>query len=68
MYKIHVIYDEKPYEVYQYADALDAFHTYLFKCIDVGFAEKSATYNLQLPDGKMYTKNFIRGVGFVGGK
>ena len=68
MYKIHVIYDGKPHEVIQYSDALEAFHTYLFKCVDVGFAKNSATYNLQLPDGKMYTKNFVRGVGYVGGK
>lgn len=68
MYKIHVIYDEKPYEVFSYSDALDAFQTYLFKCVDVGFAKTSATYNLELPNGKMYTKNFVRGIGFVGGK
>jgi len=68
MYKIHVIYDGKPHEVYQYSDALDAFSTYLNRCVDVGFAIDSATYNLELPNGKMYTKNFVRGIGFVGGK
>lgn len=68
MYKIHVIYDEKPYEVFSYSDALDAFSTYLFKCVDVGFATNSATYNLELPTGKMYTKNFVRGIGYTGGK
>ena len=68
MYKITVIYDEKTHEVYQYADALEAFHTYLFRCVDVGFAMNKATYNLTLPDGKMYSKNFVRGVGFVSAK
>jgi len=68
MYKIHVIYDEKPFEVFQYSDALTAFDIYLNKFIDVGDAKEKATYNLSLPDGKMYTKNFVRGIGFVGGK
>ena len=68
MYKIHVIYDEKPYEVFSYSDALTAFDVYLNKCVDVGYAKTSATYNLELPTGKMYTKNFVRGIGFVGGK
>ena len=62
MYKIHVLYDGKPYEVFQYSDALTAFDNYLNKCVDVGFATNSATYNLELPNGKMYTKNFVRGV------
>jgi len=68
MYKIHVIYDGKTQEVFSYSDALDAFQTYLFKCVDVGFAKNSATYNLELPTGKMYTKNFVRGIGYTGGK
>jgi len=67
MYKISIIYDNEPAQVFQYSDALDAFKTYLFKCVDIGDAKEKATYNLSLPNGKMYSKNFNR-EGFVSAK
>jgi len=67
MYKISIILDGKSPQVFQYADALDAFHTYLFKCVDLGEAKDTATYNLSLPNGKMYSKTFNTN-GFVSGK
>lgn len=68
MYKITTTYDENPvpHSIAQYADALDAFNAFA-KCVDWGFANEYATYNLSLPDGKMYTKWFNRN-GTTGGK
>ena len=67
MYKISVIWDNEPAQVFQFSDALDAWTDYLFKCIDIGGAKELATYNISLPNGKMYTKVFNRN-GFVSGK
>jgi len=67
MYKISIILDGKLPQVFQYSDALEAFHTYLFKCVDLGDAKDTATYNLSLPNGKMYSKTFNTN-GFVSGK
>ena len=61
MYKLTTTYDENPvpHSIASYADALDAFESFA-KCVDWGFANNYATYNLSLPDGKMYTKSFSR--------
>jgi len=67
MYKITILYDGNVEIVKSFSDALDAFSVYLFKCVDSGFANNSATYNLELPNGKMYSKTFDK-VGFVSGK
>jgi len=67
MYKISIILDGKLPQVFKYSDALDAFHTYMFKCIDLGDAKDTATYNLSLPNGKMYSKTFDKN-GFVSGR
>jgi hypothetical protein len=68
MYKITTTYDGNPvpHSIHSYADALDAFDSF-GRCTDWGFANEYATYNLSLPDGKMYTKNFYRN-GKVTGK
>jgi hypothetical protein len=66
MYRLDTYYDGKLEYTYQFADALQAFEAFA-KCYDVGFADELATYNLSLPNGKMYTKNFNR-AGFIGGK
>jgi hypothetical protein len=66
MYKLTVLYDGDVFATYQYSDALQAFEAFA-RCIDVGFAENEATYNLSMPTGKMYTKNFNR-AGLVSAK
>ena len=66
MYKLVVLYDGEIFATYQYSDALQAFEAFA-RCIDVGFAENEATYNLSMPSGKMYTKNFNR-AGLVSAK
>jgi len=68
MYKITATYDESfvPVFIAQYSDALTAFDEFA-KCKDWGNAKEFATYNLSLPDGKMYTKWFNRN-GTTGGK
>ncbi len=60
MYKLTTIYDGGiSKETYGYSDALEAFDAFA-RCVDVGFGMETATYNLTLPNGKMYTKNFDR--------
>ena len=67
MYKLSTAYDgNRPHHLIQLADALEAFNAFA-KCVDWGFANEYATYNLEMPDGKMYTKIFYRS-GKVGGK
>lgn len=68
MYKLTTTYDGNPapHSIHSFADALDAFESFA-KCVDWGFANEYATYNLTLPDGKMYTKWFSRS-GKIGGK
>ena len=59
MYKLDTYYDGNLEFTHQFSDALQAFEAFA-KCYDVGFAKEFATYNLSLPTGKMYTKNFDR--------
>ena len=59
MYKLFTYYDGKLEFTHQFNDALHAFEAFA-RCIDTGFAEETATYNLEMPSGKMYTKNFNR--------
>jgi len=59
-YTITTAYDgEKPFHSFQFSDALAAFTVYL-DIKDWGEAKEYATYNLSLPNGKMYTKHFYR--------
>ncbi len=46
-------------QTYKYQDALQAFEEFA-KYVDWGFANEFATVNLEMPDGKMYTKIFYR--------
>jgi hypothetical protein len=66
MYRLDTYYDGELEYTFQFADALQAFEAFA-KCYDVGFANEFATYNLSLPTGKMYTKNFDR-IGLVSAK
>jgi hypothetical protein len=66
MYRLDTYYDGKLEYTFQFADALQAFEAFA-KCYDVGFAKEFATYNLSMPTGKMYTKNFNR-IGLVSAK
>jgi len=67
MYRLTTAYDgQAPHHIFNLADALEAFNAFA-KCVDHGFANEYATYNLTMPDGKMYTKIFYRS-GKVGGK
>jgi len=66
MYRQYTYYDGKLEYTYQFADALQAFEAFA-KCYDVGFADELATYNLSMPNCKMYTKNFNR-IGLVSQK
>ena len=66
MYRLDTYYDGKLEYTFQFADALQAFEAFA-KCYDVGFAKEFATYNLSMPTGKMYTKNFNR-LGLVSAK
>ena len=59
MYKLFTYYDGKLEFTANYSDALEAFEAFA-RCKDVGFAIENATYNLEMPTGKMYTKNFDR--------
>jgi hypothetical protein len=66
MYKLFTWYDGNLEFTHQFSDALLAFEAFA-KCKDVGFAKELATYNLSMPTGKMYTKNFNR-IGLVSTK
>jgi hypothetical protein len=66
MYKLFTYYDGNLEFTHQFSDALLAFEAFA-KCKDVGFANEFATYNLSMPTGKMYTKNFNR-IGLVSAK
>mgnify|MGYP003346058992 CR=1 FL=1 len=65
-YVITTHYDGNYHSSHRYADAVDAVHAF-DKCVDWGFANSVATYNLLEPNGKMHTKNFYRD-GRVTGK
>jgi len=66
MYRLDTWYDGELEYTHKFSDALQAFEAFA-KCYDVGFANEFATYNLSMPDGKMYTKNFNR-IGLVSQK
>ena len=60
MYKITVAYDGlKPHYTQQFSDALEAFESFA-RYTDWGFAMEYSTVNLEMPNGKMYTKTFYR--------
>jgi hypothetical protein len=62
MYKITCTYDGdiSTQLTWQHSDALQAF-TEFARFTDWGFADEYSTINLEMPDGKMYTKTFYRG-------
>lgn len=63
MYKLTTAYDgEAPFHSYQFSDALAAFTVFL-DTKDWGTAKEYATYNLTMPDGKIYTRKFYRPKG-----
>ena len=57
MYKLFTYYDGNLEFTHQFSEALLALEAFA-KCKDYGFAKEYATYNLTMPNGKMYTKNF----------
>jgi len=60
MYKITVAYDGlAPHWTQKYSDALQAFEEFA-KFTDWQFADEYSTVNLEMPDGKMYTRTFYR--------
>ena len=61
MYKITCTYDSDltTRKMWQFADALEAFNSFE-KFTDLGFANEYSTVNLEMPNGKMYTKIFYR--------
>ena len=60
MYKITVAYDGfAPHYTQQFSDALEAFESFA-TYTDWGFANEFSTVNLEMPTGKMYTRNFYR--------
>jgi hypothetical protein len=67
LYAITCSYDSKPpHHTARYSDAISAVEEWQ-KCVDWGFADEYATYNMSEPNGKMHTKTFYRN-GNVGGK
>jgi hypothetical protein len=66
MYKLFTYYDGNLEFTHEFSDALQAFEAFA-RCKDHGFAIKNATYNLTMPNGKMYTKNFNL-IGLVSAK
>jgi hypothetical protein len=65
-YKLTTNYDGNIYSIHSFANALDAVEAWEL-CTDWGNAKELATYNLSMPDGKMYTKWFNSN-GAKGGK
>jgi hypothetical protein len=59
-------YDGNYQSSHRYDNALDAVDNWN-RCVDWGFADEYATYNLLEPSGKMHTKTFYRN-GKVTGK
>ena len=59
-------YDGNYHSSHRYNNAVDAVDNWL-RCVDWGFADEYATYNLLEPNGKLHTKNFYRD-GRVTGK
>jgi len=61
MYKLTASYDGNPAPHWtgSYDNALDAVHAF-DKCVDWGFADEYATYNLYEPNGRCHTKVFHR--------
>ena len=65
-YAITCHYDGNYHSSFRFTDAIDAVHEF-DKCVDYGFANEYATYNLLEPNGKMHTKVFYKD-GRVSGK
>jgi hypothetical protein len=66
-YKITVIYDNETPKVFEFSSEHVANTLYTQFCIDLGHGKVVATYNLELPNGKMFTKHYDAS-GFIGGK
>lgn len=58
-YALTTSYDGKLVNTLRVSDMLEAVNAWE-KCVDYGFAQEYATYNLSDPTGKMYTKTFYR--------
>ena len=56
-YSLTTSYDGELIHTLRVSDMLTAVNAW-DKCVDYGFAKEYATYNLTMPSGKMYTKNF----------
>ncbi len=56
-YSLTTSYDGELVNTLRVNDMLEAVNAWE-KCVDYGFANKYATYNLSDPTGKMYTKTF----------
>ena len=65
-YVLTVHYDGNYHSSFKFDNALNAVHSF-DKCVDWGFANEYATYNLLEPNGKMHTKVFYKD-GRVSGK
>ena len=65
-YVLTVHYDGSYRSSHRYDNAIDAVEEWQ-KCVDWGFANEYATYNLLEPNGKLHTKNFYKD-GRVNGK
>jgi hypothetical protein len=66
-YKVTAIYDNETPKVFEFILESVAYTLYTQFCIDLGRAKEYATYNLELPSGKIYTKHYDAS-GFIGGK
>lgn len=58
-YVITTHYDGNYHSSHRYTDALTAVEAFN-RCVDYGFANDYATYNLLEPNGKLHTKNFYK--------
>lgn len=58
-YSLTTSYDGNLVHTLKVSDMLTAVEAWN-KCVDYGFANEYATYNLSDPIGKMYTKTFYR--------
>ena len=65
-YVLTIHYDGNYRSSYRFSDAISAVEEFQ-KCVDYGFANEVATYNLLEPNGKMHTRNFFTN-GKVTGK
>jgi len=58
-YSLTTSYDGELINTLRVSDLLEVVDAW-YKCVDYGFANEYATYNLSDPSGKMYTKTFYR--------